>query len=68
MYSLYTVSNRPEYTFAHSHNTLLHYGLLYNIAAIPEVHVTPRIQSKRPGEDAIMYCHVIGEPFPKVIH
>lgn len=34
--------------------------------AVPEVHVTPRIQSKRPGEDATMYCHVAGEPFPKV--
>lgn len=26
----------------------------------------PRIQSKRPGESAEMYCHVIGDPFPKV--
>lgn len=34
--------------------------------AIPDVHVTPRIQSKRPREDAVMYCHVVGEPFPKV--
>lgn len=34
--------------------------------AVPEVHVTPRIQSKRPGEDATMLCHVAGEPFPKV--
>uniref|UniRef100_A0A1Y1K1I9 Follistatin-related protein 5 n=2 Tax=Photinus pyralis TaxID=7054 RepID=A0A1Y1K1I9_PHOPY len=36
------------------------------VHTIPEVHVTPRIQSKRPGEDATMYCHVAGEPFPKV--
>ena len=34
--------------------------------AIPEVKVTPRIQSRRPGKDASMFCHVIGEPFPKV--
>ncbi|XP_060534738.1 follistatin-related protein 5-like [Cylas formicarius] len=32
----------------------------------PEVHVMPRIQSKRPGEEATMFCHVTGEPFPKV--
>lgn len=38
----------------------------FDVAAVPEVHVTPRIQSKRPGEDATMYCHVAGEPFPKV--
>lgn len=35
--------------------------------AVPEVHVTPRLQSKRPGEDATMLCHVAGEPFPKVV-
>ncbi|KAF7266636.1 hypothetical protein GWI33_020131 [Rhynchophorus ferrugineus] len=32
----------------------------------PEVHVMPKIQSKRPGEDAQMFCHVAGEPFPQV--
>ncbi|XP_030759224.1 follistatin-related protein 5-like, partial [Sitophilus oryzae] len=32
----------------------------------PEVHVMPKIQSKRPGEDAQMFCHVSGEPFPQV--
>lgn len=37
-----------------------------SFTAVPEVHVTPRIQSKRPGEDASMFCHVAGEPFPKV--
>lgn len=26
----------------------------------------PKIQSKRPGEDAQMFCHVSGEPFPQV--
>lgn len=36
------------------------------VHTVPEVHVTPRIQSKRPGEDATMLCHVAGEPFPKV--
>lgn len=35
-------------------------------SAIPDVRVTPRIQSRRPGEEAAMFCHVIGEPFPKV--
>ncbi|KAJ4433625.1 hypothetical protein ANN_15935, partial [Periplaneta americana] len=36
------------------------------VHTIPEVKVTPRIQSRRPGEEASMFCHVIGEPFPKV--
>ncbi|KAJ8924834.1 hypothetical protein NQ315_000988 [Exocentrus adspersus] len=36
------------------------------VHTVPEVHVTPRLQSKRPGEDASMLCHVAGEPFPKV--
>lgn len=36
------------------------------VHTIPEVKVTPRIQSRRPGKDASMFCHVIGEPFPKV--
>ncbi|KAK9693617.1 Sugar efflux transporter for intercellular exchange [Popillia japonica] len=40
---------------------------ILTVHTVPEVHVTPRIQSKRPGEDAVMYCHVAGEPFPKVI-
>ncbi|XP_065160651.1 follistatin-related protein 5-like [Atheta coriaria] len=39
---------------------------ILTVHTVPEVHVTPRIQSKRPGEDATMYCHVAGEPFPKV--
>ncbi|CAB0037197.1 unnamed protein product [Trichogramma brassicae] len=34
--------------------------------AIPEVRVTPRLQSKRPGEEASMRCHVVGEPLPRV--
>jgi len=33
---------------------------------LPEVKVTPRIQSRRPGEKTSMFCHVIGEPFPEV--
>ncbi|XP_074037998.1 follistatin-related protein 5 isoform X2 [Leptinotarsa decemlineata] len=39
---------------------------MLTVHTVPEVHVTPRIQSKRPGEDASMLCHVAGEPFPKV--
>ncbi|XP_049818576.1 follistatin-related protein 5-like [Aethina tumida] len=39
---------------------------ILTVHTVPEVHVTPRIQSKRPGEDATMLCHVAGEPFPKV--
>ncbi|PSN35663.1 hypothetical protein C0J52_24847 [Blattella germanica] len=42
---------------------LIHAG---NYTSIPEVKVTPRIQSRRPGEEASMFCYVIGEPFPKV--
>lgn len=40
--------------------------LFFLFSAIPDVRVTPRIQSRRPGEEAAMFCHVIGEPFPKV--
>jgi hypothetical protein len=36
------------------------------VHTVPEVRVTPRIQSRRPGEDAAMLCHVVGQPFPKV--
>ncbi|XP_046405287.1 follistatin-related protein 5-like isoform X3 [Ischnura elegans] len=36
------------------------------VHTIPEVKVTPKIQSRRPGEEAAMFCHVVGEPFPKV--
>ncbi|XP_058798657.1 follistatin-related protein 5-like isoform X2 [Phymastichus coffea] len=32
----------------------------------PEVRVTPRLQSKRPGEETTMRCHVVGEPLPRV--
>ncbi|XP_018322543.1 follistatin-related protein 5 [Agrilus planipennis] len=39
---------------------------ILTVHTVPEVHVMPKIQSKRPGEDAVMYCHVAGEPFPKV--
>lgn len=35
-------------------------------SALPGVKVTPRIQSRRPGEKTSMFCHVIGEPFPEV--
>lgn len=36
------------------------------ILAVPEVHVIPRLQSRRPGEGSEMFCHVTGEPFPAV--
>ena len=36
------------------------------VHTVPEVRVTPRIQSRRPGEEAAMLCHVVGQPFPKV--
>ncbi|XP_023245992.1 follistatin-related protein 5-like isoform X2 [Copidosoma floridanum] len=36
------------------------------VHTIPEVRVTPRLQSKRPGEEASMRCHVVGEPLPRV--
>uniref|UniRef100_A0A6P7FSV5 Follistatin-related protein 5-like isoform X1 n=1 Tax=Diabrotica virgifera virgifera TaxID=50390 RepID=A0A6P7FSV5_DIAVI len=39
---------------------------ILTVHTVPEVHVTPRLQSKRPCEDAYMLCHVAGEPFPKV--
>ncbi|KAF0767973.1 follistatin-related protein 5 isoform X2 [Aphis craccivora] len=37
------------------------------VHTLPEVKVTPRIQSRRPGEKTSMFCHVIGEPFPENI-
>lgn len=42
--------------------------IFYLVAALPEVRVTPRIQSRRPGEDSLMKCHAVGVPFPKVSH
>ncbi|XP_012252708.2 follistatin-related protein 5-like isoform X2 [Athalia rosae] len=36
------------------------------VYTVPEVRVTPRLQSKRPGEEATMWCHVVGEPLPRV--
>nr|XP_018913078.1 PREDICTED: follistatin-related protein 5-like isoform X1 [Bemisia tabaci] len=36
------------------------------VHTVPQVKVTPKIQSRRPGEVASMLCHVVGEPFPKV--
>ncbi|XP_050531611.1 follistatin-related protein 5-like [Daktulosphaira vitifoliae] len=38
-----------------------------SVHTIPEVKVTPRIQSRRPSEKTSMFCHVIGEPFPEVV-
>ncbi|XP_015374342.1 PREDICTED: follistatin-related protein 5-like isoform X1 [Diuraphis noxia] len=37
------------------------------VHTLPEVKVTPRIQSRRPSEKTSMFCHVIGEPFPEVV-
>lgn len=45
---------------------LLFFFLPKIVLALPEVKVTPRIQSRRPGEKTSMFCHVIGEPFPEV--
>ncbi|XP_046405288.1 follistatin-related protein 5-like isoform X4 [Ischnura elegans] len=42
------------------------YMAFSKLYTIPEVKVTPKIQSRRPGEEAAMFCHVVGEPFPKV--
>ncbi|XP_043287172.1 follistatin-related protein 5-like isoform X3 [Venturia canescens] len=39
---------------------------ILTVHTIPEVRVTPRLQSKRPGEEATMSCHVVGEPLPRV--
>ncbi|XP_046440926.1 follistatin-related protein 5-like isoform X3 [Daphnia pulex] len=37
-----------------------------HVHTLPEVRVTPRIQSRRPGDDSLMKCHAVGVPFPKV--
>ncbi|EEB13958.1 conserved hypothetical protein [Pediculus humanus corporis] len=37
-----------------------------SVHTVPEVKVTPKIQSKQPGEISSMFCHVVGEPFPSV--
>ncbi|XP_048519754.1 follistatin-related protein 5 [Dendroctonus ponderosae] len=39
---------------------------ILTVHTLPEVNVMPKIQSKKPGEDAQMFCHVSGEPFPQV--
>ncbi|KAF7990989.1 hypothetical protein HCN44_000794 [Aphidius gifuensis] len=39
---------------------------MLTIHTIPEVRVTPRLQSKRPREEATMSCNVVGEPLPHV--
>lgn len=44
----------------------LFFFFFHSFLALPEVKVTPRIQSRRPGEKTSMFCHVIGEPFPEV--
>lgn len=32
----------------------------------PVVSVEPGVQTRLPGEDAVVFCHVTGEPFPQV--
>lgn len=39
---------------------------ILHVYTIPQVRVTPRIQTRRPGDDSLMKCHAIGVPFPKV--
>ncbi|KAK7603150.1 hypothetical protein V9T40_003149 [Parthenolecanium corni] len=55
-----------NYTCHAQRNTDVIQTHVLTVHTIPEVKVTPRIQSRRPGEEASMFCHVIGEPFPKV--
>ncbi|XP_014246799.1 follistatin-related protein 5-like isoform X2 [Cimex lectularius] len=55
-----------NYTCHAQRNTDITQTHVLTVHTIPEVKVTPRIQSRRPGEEASMFCHVIGEPFPKV--
>ncbi|XP_065567373.1 follistatin-related protein 5-like [Artemia franciscana] len=37
-----------------------------SVHTLPQVRVTPRLQSKKPGDEAKLECHATGEPFPKV--
>ena len=46
--------------------TELQYWLPVFFKALPQVRVTPRLQSKKPGDEAKLECHATGEPFPKV--
>ncbi|XP_059615041.1 follistatin-related protein 5-like [Phlebotomus argentipes] len=39
---------------------------ILTVHTIPRVRVMPRIQSRGLGENAEMFCHVTGEPFPAV--
>ncbi|XP_076231703.1 follistatin-like 5 isoform X1 [Calliopsis andreniformis] len=39
---------------------------ILTIHTVPEVKVTPRLQSKRLREESIIRCHVAGEPLPQV--
>ena len=47
-------------------NSLCNIFLFFFFQAVPQVRVTPRIQSRKPGEESQMKCHAIGEPLPKV--
>ncbi|XP_034244832.1 follistatin-related protein 5-like [Thrips palmi] len=37
-----------------------------DVYTTPTVTVEPRVQTRQPGEDAVVFCHVTGEPFPQV--
>lgn len=37
-----------------------------DVYTMPTVSVEPRVQTRQPGEDAVVFCHVTGEPFPQV--
>ncbi|XP_055704069.1 follistatin-related protein 5-like [Phlebotomus papatasi] len=39
---------------------------ILTVHTVPKVRVMPRIQSRSLGENAEMFCHVTGEPFPAV--
>lgn len=37
-----------------------------HVETLPQVHVIPKIQSKRPGDEATLECHASGVPTPRV--
>uniref|UniRef100_T1IVU0 Follistatin-related protein 5 n=1 Tax=Strigamia maritima TaxID=126957 RepID=T1IVU0_STRMM len=37
-----------------------------HVETLPQVHVIPKIQSKHPGDEAVMQCHASGVPTPRV--
>ncbi|XP_050305276.1 follistatin-related protein 4-like isoform X2 [Anthonomus grandis grandis] len=55
-----------NYTCSAQRNPMLVQTHILLVNTLPEVRVVPKYQSKRPGEDAEMFCHVSGEPMPNV--